>query len=257
MVAPSVEEHRLGPGRPGENSRSGAAARKETPHPIVLLIELRVADHRHDAWRPRYRAARLVRLAVAGYRPVDEVDDLGLQPVPCPAWRRARVEARCSLEGPSEAVRHALCPVAPFDHAGARQLDGGGSVGDGEKPSPPASPGWPALASCAGSCGILIETSPKSISTGHGVTQRLQMVQWSAMSLNSSKWPARRRAGLLPRRGSLSPAGRCRGSCCAGCRAGWRGTWVEQTCTPQRRQCGHHVVASAPELAPGSATRAP
>ncbi|SMN01740.1 hypothetical protein SPONL_18 [uncultured Candidatus Thioglobus sp.] len=35
---------------------------------------------------------------------------------------------------------------------------------------------------------ILIETSPKSIFTGQGFSQRWQMVQWSAISLNSSKW---------------------------------------------------------------------
>ena len=31
------------------------------------------------------------------------------------------------------------------------------------------------------------ETSPKSMSTGQGFTQRWQIVQWSATSLNSSK----------------------------------------------------------------------
>jgi len=34
---------------------------------------------------------------------------------------------------------------------------------------------------------MAIETSPKSMSTGQGFTQRWQTVQWSPMSENSSK----------------------------------------------------------------------
>ena len=132
-----LEEHRLG-GQADLREQPFRAAAGEVEHRIpivILLIDFpRIADHRHDAGVLDIEQCAAGALGqFARHRPVDEVDDLGLQGR---AAQRGGGRARRGLrqpEGPGQAVAEALRLVAPFDHALAQQLDGG-RVGDGEKP---------------------------------------------------------------------------------------------------------------------------
>ena len=162
--------------------------------------------------RPRCRAARARSGQPAGIGLLTKwitcalsggLADVGRR---CVRLAPARPVPRCH---PSRALRDSPQPIITR-RASSLIVDGRSF----RKNIAAAVPGLNALRPIAPQGCIAIDTSPKSMSTGHGASHLWQTVQWSATSENSSKW----RSDAAPRlllRGTPRSKARSRGSCCA------------------------------------------